>query len=101
MRLLSDSTIRPHCDAACLAMPSLKVPWMGRVRRTTSRERLPYLSWNGARCSVKFLSLCDSPASRSATLSPASARRLQAQPPEALEPTTTAANVCLEEFGIG
>ena len=75
--------------------------WMGRVLRTISGARLRYLSSNAGLCSVKFLSDCGRPASRSATFRPASARRLQAQPPEAPEPTTMTSKEWFLCWGIG
>src|SRR5215472_10444668 len=70
---------------------SLQTPnliWIGRVFRISPRAMLRYFSSKEGLCSEKFLSDCGRPASRSATFSPASARRLHAQPPEAPEPTT-------------
>ena len=61
---------------------------MGRVLRTISGARLRYFSSKGGVCSLKFALDCGRPASRRATFSPDSARRLHAQPPEAPEPTT-------------
>src|SRR5512143_1305104 len=49
---------------------------------------LRYFSSNAGLCSEKLPSDCGRPASSSATLTPASARRLHAQPPEAPDPTT-------------
>src|SRR6185503_7187372 len=55
----------------------------------TSGARLRYGAMKSALCSVKLASDCGRPASTSATLTPASDRRLAAHPPEAPEPTTS------------
>src|SRR5215475_6669491 len=69
--------------------------WIGRVLVITDLARSRYFKSNSGLCSVKFLSDCGRPASSSATFNPASARRLQAQPPDAPEPTTITSNFCL------
>src|SRR5580698_6673641 len=74
---------------------------MGRVLRTISLARLRYLSSNVGLCSEKFLSDCGRPASRRATFSPDSARRLHAQPPEAPEPTTMTSYFCFVDSAKG
>src|SRR5215813_3123571 len=62
--------------------------WIGRVLLRISLAWFRYFNSNSGLCSVKLASDCGLPASSSATLSPASARRLEAHPPEAPEPTT-------------
>src|SRR2546430_1458814 len=59
-----------------------------------------YFRAKGGWCSVKFLSDCGGPASRSAIFKPASARRLHAHPPEAPEPITSASNSSFELSAI-
>src|SRR5579871_516044 len=61
---------------------------------------LRYLSSKAGLCSVKFSSDWGRPASRMATLSPASERRFAAQPPEAPEPTTRTSKF-VGESGVG
>src|SRR5713101_5846376 len=83
---------------------SLQTPnltWMGRVLRTISGARLRYLSSNAGLCSEKFVSDWGRPASSKATFRPASARRLQTQPPEAPEPTTMTSKEWFLYWGIG
>src|SRR6476660_1231646 len=74
---------------------------MGRVLRTISGARLRYFSANAGVCSLKFALDCGRPASRRATFSPDSARRLHAQPPEAPEPTTITSYFCVVDSAKG
>src|SRR2546430_6603594 len=74
---------------------------MGRVLRTISGARLRYFSSKAGVCSLKFALDCGRPASRRATFSPDSARRLHAQPPEAPEPTTTTSYFCVADSAKG
>src|ERR1035441_4060483 len=74
---------------------------MGRVLRRISGARLRYFSSKGGVCSLKFSLDCGRPASSRATFSPASARRLHAQPPAAPEPTTMTSYFCLANSAMG
>src|SRR5690348_6018137 len=74
---------------------------MGRVLRTISGARLRYFSAKAGVCSLKFALDCGRPASRRATFSPDSARRLHAQPPEAPEPTTITSYFCVVDSAKG
>src|SRR6476661_176004 len=74
---------------------------MGRILRTTSGARLRYFNSKAGVCSLKFALDCGRPASRSATFSPDSARRLHAQPPEAPEPTTITSYFCVVDSAKG
>src|SRR5215471_21152480 len=69
---------------------------MGRVRRITEGARSRNFKSNPGVRSQKFASDWGRPASTSATLSPASDKRLQAQPPDAPEPTTATSNIALD-----
>src|SRR5258707_14840492 len=74
---------------------------MGRVLRTISGARLRYFSSKAGVCSLKFALDCGRPASRRATFSPDSDRRLHAQPPEAPEPTTMTPYFCIVDSAKG
>src|ERR1700693_3651027 len=74
---------------------------MGRVLRTISGARLRYFRSKAGVCSLKFALDCGRPASRRATFSPDSARRLHAQPPEAPEPTTITSYFCFVDSAKG
>src|SRR5215472_6837672 len=74
---------------------------MGRVRRITEGARSRYLTSKPGLCSQKFASDWGRPASTRATLKPASDRRLQAQPPDAPEPTTATSNITFDWSTIG
>src|SRR5258707_13881570 len=65
---------------------------MGRVR-IISGVCPRYFRLNGGMCSVTSFGVTARPASTNATFSPASERRLAAQPPVAPEPTTIASYV--------
>src|SRR2546429_3428149 len=65
---------------------------MGRVFLMCSGARSRYFNSKGRMCSRSSRSVRGRPASSRATLSPASASRLHAQPPDAPEPTTSTSN---------
>src|SRR5439155_22079441 len=73
---------------------------MGRVFSITWGARSRYFSSKGGLCSENSLSGTGRPQSTRATLIPASASRLHAQPPEAPEPTTTTSYVVFDWSGM-